>query len=246
MSDLVERSNQSLNSFTGYEDLVEGEEEQQIGALIQGTKIKFTNTAMWMANGDEELPADLKLVVVEILRVVQKWGPDGKPIEEHTRILAPGEKWPDVAALNEACPRSEWREFRGQMFGPWQAQRIVYFVDLFATMAKYTWPTATIGGRIAINDLVDRTKWAQKFHGAPLYPIVTLSDIPMNTRYGERQRPHFIVQKQWMSFRPNGEMQQVELMAKKQLDAFAAEESGGVKLIDPPTAKQVTGDEVRF
>jgi hypothetical protein len=111
------------NSISGYVDGVEGDDRSQTG-VIQGSVIKFTNDANWVCNG-EELSPDLELVVIGVARVVQKWQ-DQQPIE--TRILGPGEKFPDLEQLNNDTPRSEWTQGPdGQPRGPWQAQRFLYF-----------------------------------------------------------------------------------------------------------------------
>ena len=158
--------------------------------------MKFTNEAAWIDRNDDELPADLELAAVDVLRIVQKWI-DQKPVE--TRILEPGEKFPDIEALNEAAPKSEWHEGPdGKMHGPWQIQQIVYLLNL-ETMDRFTYPTGTTGGFIAIRELVDKTTWMRKLRGPNVYPRVALRDLFMNTRFGGRQRPHFEV-KGWVQF----------------------------------------------
>jgi hypothetical protein len=98
----------SLDGFDAFDDAVEGEDERSTsGRVIQGTLLKFTNEAAWITNAEEKIPDSLVLAVVDIARVVQKWK-DQSPIE--TIILAPGEKYPDVKKLNEACPQTEWTE----------------------------------------------------------------------------------------------------------------------------------------
>jgi hypothetical protein len=139
MSDeLVKKADQPIDNFDGYEDATEGEEEQS-GSLLVGERVKFTNNAMWMV-GDDELPEGLELILIDVLRVLVKWGRDQKPIKDATHILAAGEKWPDIEALNNKCPQNEWREGPdGKMQGPYQAQRVVYLLDP-KTMTRYTWP----------------------------------------------------------------------------------------------------------
>lgn len=197
MSNKVMKSEQrNVDGFDAYEDAIEGEEEQSpSGRVIQGTRLKFTNEACWIDDADNELPAGLELVVVDIGRVVQKWI-DQQPAE--TIMLGPGERFPEVAKLNADCPKSEWREGpNGQLQGPWQAQHIAYLLDP-KTMSRFTWPTSTVGGAICIRDIVDRTKWMRRYRGEHVYPVVELSDTFMNTRFGGRQRPHFNV-KRWVA-----------------------------------------------
>ena len=127
-------------------------------------------------------------------RVLQKWGLDNKPIAEENRFLEEGEKWPDVEAMNEAAPQSEWREGPKGLQGPWQCQHLFYFLDP-NTFERFTYPTNTVGGHIAVGDLKAAIKDARLVYGARVNPIVTLSDTFMKTKYSAsgRQRPHFVV-----------------------------------------------------
>ena len=96
-----------VDGFAGFEDEIEGATQPESRGVIRGTCVKFTNEAMWVASDDEELPAELELIVVDIGRVVQKWK-SGQPIE--TIVLAPGAKFPDVNELNAAVSQTEWEE----------------------------------------------------------------------------------------------------------------------------------------
>src|SRR5262249_697393 len=147
------------------------------------------------------LPTDLELIVVDIGRVVQKWGKDNRPCEPPI-ILAPNQKFPDVKAMNEACPKSEWRESFGNLVGPYQAQHICYMFNP-STMDKYSRPTSTTGGAICASGLVDKTKMMRRFRGQHVYPVVKLSDKFMRTRFGGRQRPDLIVQR-WVTLDGSG------------------------------------------
>jgi hypothetical protein len=223
-----------VDGFAGFEDEVEGASQPESRGVIRGTCVKFTNEATWVTSDDEELPAELELIVVDIGRVVQRWK-DGQPIE--TIVLAPGQKYPDVNALNEAVPKDEWAEGPdGKPRGPWQAQFIVYLLN-GATMDRYTYPTGTTGGAIAIRDLVDRVTWMRRFRGQHVYPLVALRDVFMPTRFGGRQRPHFNI-KRWVKLGDDG-------------TALPAAETPlltdqGAQEVKAPTAKEATGDEIRF
>jgi hypothetical protein len=182
----------TIDGFTGYEDRIEGDDQQQVGGrVIQGALVKFTNEAKWTINDGTVLPPSLELVVVDINRVVQKWI-DHQPVE--TIELEPRQKFPDIEKLNEKAPKNEWSELNGKPQGPWQAQHIVYLLDM-ATMDRFSWPTGTVGGNIAIRDLVNKVKCKRKLHRSfsQACPIVKLSDIFMRTRFGGRQRPHFLI-----------------------------------------------------
>jgi len=192
MNTLMKAQTAAVDNFEGWNDGVEGVERPQSAGLIQGTLLKFSNAAKWVTRDDDEIASDVELIAVDIQRVVQRWE-DGQPIE--TRILAPGENFPDLDALNADVPQSEWVEGPdGKLRGPWQAQHILYLLDPL-TMDRFTFPTGTVGGRIAIGDLRDKSVWMRRTRGPNVFPIVTLSDVHMNTRFGGRQRPAFKITK---------------------------------------------------
>jgi hypothetical protein len=158
--------------------------------LIQGELLKFTNTAAWVTRSAEELSGTVEFVAVGVNRVVQRWQ-DGRPFE--TRVLKPGDKFPNLEELNAAVPRSEWREGPdGKLRGPWEAQYLVYLLNPH-TAERFTYATGTIGGGIAVRDLIDRVTWKRKFCGEQVYAVVSLSAVPWKTRYGTRPRPHFVI-----------------------------------------------------
>jgi hypothetical protein len=189
---LMKTTSAAVDGFGGYEDGIEGHERPANAGLMQGTVVKFTNEAAWVNREEDEIDDNLELIAADVQRVVQFWK-DGHPTE--TRILEAGEKFPDLEALNAEVPQSEWVEGPdGKLRGPWQAQHILYLLDPL-TMDKYTFPTGTVGGRIAITELRDKIVWMQKTRGPNIYAVVTLADKHMNTRFGGRQRPHFNIVK---------------------------------------------------
>ena len=113
-----------LDGFSGYTGEIEGEENS--GFVIIGEKISFSNDAKWLDNSGEELTEGLEFIVTKVLRVINYWEEDddgkSRPNKEKSRILAPGEKFPNTKLLNEQEPKSKWREAFGQMRGPWENQ----------------------------------------------------------------------------------------------------------------------------
>jgi len=188
MSNIAKKESTAVDSFEGWEDGVEGDNRPEGAGIIQGTVTKFTNEATWVTRDEVELSRDLELIATGIVRVVQKWI-NQQPVE--TRILEPGEKFPDLETLNETAPKSEWAEGPdGKPRGPWQAQHILYLLDL-KTMDKFTFPTGTTGGRIAVGELRDKLVSMRQLRGPGVYPLVSLGDTFMKTKWGGRQRPHF-------------------------------------------------------
>jgi hypothetical protein len=207
MSDIVKKDRPNvIDGFEGWEDRFEGDDRPEGAGIIQGILLKFTNEATWVTRDGDELPANLELVAVDVGRVVQKWQ-DQQPVE--TIILEPHQKFPDIQEMNEKVPREDWVEGPdGQPRGPWQAQHILYLLDP-KTMDKYTFPTGTTGGRIAVGELRDKTVWMQRLRGPNVYAVVLLSDTFMRTRFGGRQRPHFKIVR-WV--RLDGEGGEVEAL----------------------------------
>lgn len=187
-----------LDNFAGYDDRVEGDDRPQGGRLIQGTLVKFTNDSRWIAD-DEEIPDTLELVVIDVARLIQKWK-DQSPVE--TIFLEPGQKFPNVNAMNEQEPRSEWREGAdGKKVGPWQKQHVVYLLHL-ETMRRFTYPTGTTGGSIAVSDMVRDVNVCRRFRGANQYAVITLDSVFMKTRFGGRQRPDLVIRR-FIAFGPD-------------------------------------------
>jgi hypothetical protein len=206
-TDLVKKDQTNLvDNFEGWEDGVEGDNRPQGAGIIQGSLIKFTNEYTWVMRDGEELPANLELVAVDVIRAVQMWETDG-PINDETIILEPHQMFPDIEEMNAKVPRSKWVEGPdGKMRGPYQASHVLYLLDP-QSMDKYTYPTSTVGGRIAIRELRDKIMWMRRLRGPNTYPVIMLSDTYMNTRFGGRQRPHFKIVR-WV--RLGGEGDQVE------------------------------------
>jgi hypothetical protein len=229
--EVIKKDPRELDGFAGYEDATD-DNERTSASVIQGAIVKFTNEAKWVARDGEELPPDLELVPVGVARVVQKWI-DQEPVE--TVSLAAGQRFPDLDELNDQAPKDEWSEdFNGNPRGPWQKQSLVYLLDL-QTMEKFTYATGTTGGGIAVRDLVERTNWMRKFRGANVYPIVTLTDVHMRTRFGGRQRPHFNIVR-WVVFSDDG-----SVSAAPDSPQLAAP-----KTVTEPTLKEEMNDEINI
>jgi hypothetical protein len=234
-SDVTKQTSHEIDGFAGYSDEVEGDDQQTSNRVIQGELVKFTNEASWVTGAGEELSPDLELLVIDVGRVVQKWQ-DGNPVE--TIILAPGQKFPDIEKLNAKVPQKEWEEGPdSKPRGPWQSQHVVYLLDP-RTMARYTWPTGTTGGAICTRDIVDRVGWMRKFRGAHIHPVVQLTDVHMRTRFGGRQRPYFNIKK-WVSLDGGGALLTPTELPRLESAPTAPE-------VKPPSAKEVTDDEIKF
>jgi hypothetical protein len=175
------------NMPVAIDDGLDAISDDDASGIIKGTKLKFTNDGEWETGDGVAIAADRELIVVEIVKAVQKWI-DQLPVE--TCVLAADEKFPDIDELNAEAPREEWCEKFGREVGPWQKCYVVYLLDP-ETVQIFTFPTSTDGGSRAIRELREATRLARRIRGANIYPRVRLADAHMNTRYGARQRPHF-------------------------------------------------------
>jgi hypothetical protein len=228
-ANITKQEQRQLDGFATYTDEVEGDDRTVSTRAKQGVRLKFTNEATWIvAESGEELPTGLEVIAIDVGREVLKWV-DEKIVD--SIVLGPGEKFPDIDKLNAQCPETEWREgLGGQPQGPWQAQHILYLLDL-KTMTPYWWPTSTIGGVICIRNLVDRVNWMRKYKSENAYAVVEFSDTFMNTRFGGRQRPHLNI-KRFEAFR-SATLEQAALTKPS-------------NVVEKPTAKEVTGDEIPY
>jgi hypothetical protein len=198
------------DGFDGYSDRVEGDNStQQPQGLIRGNHLKFGATAQWERREGETIGPDVKLIVTDIKRAVLKWGPN-KNDRPETTIIPPGEPFPDVEAMNEAVPKDQWRQGPAGLQGPYQSQQAVVLLEP-RSMEEFTFTTSSIGGFICVRELVDKVKTMRRYRG-PVSPIVTLGDVPMRTRFGERRRPHFNIV-DWVRMEGGGEPQQPALPA---------------------------------
>ena len=241
MNDVTKNSGPS----DGFDDADEG--GQQSARVIQGTKIAFSNDGKWVNDDDEVVPAGLELVAVKICRVLQKWAAADKPPAE-TKFLEPGEH-PDVEAFNAACPESEWSEdLNGKLRGPWRQQNVVYLVDM-ATMQKYTYPTGTVGGGICIHELKDAVRLMRQFRGPGVFPVVSLANTFMNTRFGGRQRPQFKILR-WITFGPDGTLPSASLPSlqppSQPEHPGGKAAMGGARVVEAPTLREELNDDLPF
>jgi hypothetical protein len=180
------------DGFDGFEDRIEymdGEEHEAHRGLIEGKRLVFPNECVWGVKDNPNIPiTTYDLVVVDILRVVQKW----KDKKAETRILSPGELVPDIAALNAEVPDEEKELYQGKRVGPYQFVYVLYLLHE-ETVQKFTYIAGTIGAGIATRELADAVNWFRKYRGAGCLPRIRLERTWMPTRFGGRYRAAFTI-----------------------------------------------------
>jgi hypothetical protein len=263
----------SDSSFAGFVDTYEGDEDDGPinQRMIQGTRLTFSNDSRWMTAENIELDPQLKLIVVELVRVVNKWPLQaGPPLD--SIVIGPGQPWPNLKTWNENCPQSEWRPNPykpGELRGPWEAQRLLYLLDP-VTLDTYTYTTTTLGGTRALHELARKITWMQRYRQAGVRPVVQLAKIWMPTRFGGRLRPHLQIV-DWVA--PGGGTVEIEpararplLTTGEKLDAFAGTTTApptqpapaptklpdetlakaGLKSVSEPSLKEEMNDDIPF
>jgi hypothetical protein len=189
-NEITTQQPQPPDNFRHYDPTVQGADgdDSRSGTSLK-ERLKYTNEATWEDTNGTDFTGK-HLLAVDVRRTEVKWG-DGVPVE--VIELGPGERYRDLDAVNEATDRSEWREGPdGKLQGPWQRQHVLELIDI-ATMAAYSWPTSTVGGSIAIRELIERIQRMRRFRGENVYPAVELTHKHMKTRFGGRERPHLEV-----------------------------------------------------
>lgn len=238
------------DGFSGFVDSYEDSSEQSNPRVIQGTRIKF-NDPHWTDGNGAPLDLTKELVVVKVLRCVQKWSDEVQhPVE--TRVLRPGEPFPNIDAMNQACPEAEWREdpFTKSPKGPWEAEHVLYLTS--SALDKFTFtapvaPKATVGSVRAVEQLVDKVNWMQRYREPGILAVVLLSSVHMPTKYGGRMRPHFEIIR-WLA--PGGDV--VEPLALPPSNRAAAEvipptkaaAKTSTKTVKKPSSSEDPDDEI--
>ena len=167
----------------------DGDDGDSRNSIIKGVKLKFTNDFEWVTRDGTVIGNDRKFVAVDMIKTTQKWI-DDVPVE--TQILGPDEKFPDIEALNKAAPEEEMTEKFGKRVGPYQNGYCVYLLDP-ETMEVFSYPTSTVGGGQAVRELRDTVRLARRVKGLGLYARVRLTHTHMNTDFGGRERPKFLI-----------------------------------------------------
>jgi hypothetical protein len=254
MNDVTVKEPRALDEFADWTDEAESGGEHFSERSIVGQLLRFSNDAHWLLPDKTELTKSL--LVVNVRRTVVKWNKDKGPPE--TTFLKAGEKFPDLKALNEATPKAEWiTDFNGNPKGPWEPQHLVYMIDP-VSIDQYTFPTSTIGGSIAVRELVDRIMWMRRFRGNAVYPIVRLATRFMKTRFAGRLIPRFEIT-DWTKIEPGSgaipvsEPPQLTQQPAEPLPAATAEQTEklqtvlhamGAQSVAPPTRQEEMTDVI--
>jgi hypothetical protein len=192
--------------------------------LIRGSVARFLD-GTWRDNDGNTLSPDGRWVAWATGECLQRWF-DKQPVE--TIIKKPGVPLPNVDELNAKIPQKDWEKgIDGKPRAPWARQNIVHLLDA-QTGAELTFISGTVGASIATEGLKINTGNIRMIRGTRVVPIVSLGNKLMQTQFGSRLRPEFVIQ-EWR-----------ELGAPA--PAIAAPEIG--KKSAPPTLDEEMNDEI--
>ena len=114
------------------------------------------------------------------------------------RILAPGEAYRDIDALNALIPKDRWVPGfdPGTSKGPIENQNVLVLADITMSMDRFIWPSpvTTIGSAICVRELNTRVQRMRQYRGLRVYAKVKLDKAPFPTRWNKsQQRPALTV-----------------------------------------------------
>jgi hypothetical protein len=243
-----------LDNFADFDTSVEGDDDRPTSGRLVGTRLKFTNQATWVTHPDGTNCSNRILTVSNVRRTEVKWGvvKNRPPID--SRELKAGEKFRDMEVLNAQCPKEEWRMSFGKLKGPWEIQYVLEFVDL-TTMDRFSWPTSTIGGSIAVEELVDRVVMKRQFYKRDdIWALVRLTHRFMRTDWEGRERPYLeIVDWYWPKKGEENKLEaapteQKALPSTPETVSSAAPETvpPALEKVPEPTLKEEMKDELPY
>jgi hypothetical protein len=152
------------------------------GRVGRGSFLRWNDSQHWLDRDGLTPPSPL--LVVAVNEILQRW----RGNKSDNIVDKP---LPDSEMLNSTIPVSEWeKSVDGKPRPPWAHTVVVYLVNL-ATGETYTYSSATAGAHIAWNLLREAVVTMRMLRGQKCMPLVNLTERPMKTSFGMRQRPHF-------------------------------------------------------
>jgi len=163
--------------------------------LIRGNIARCVD-GIWKDNDGTPIPPDDRWVAWATTECLQQWH---NKLPTKTVVKKPGVPLPDIDELNAEIPLREWETgIDGKPRPPWVRQNVVYLLDA-ESGAELTFISGTIGASIAVESLRRRTYNMRMLRGMRVVPVVSLGSKLMQTNFGSRLRPEFVVQ-EWREF----------------------------------------------
>jgi hypothetical protein len=154
--------------------------------VIRGSLLKFAS-GLWTV-GQNALNAATRLLAVgTAVGWVKWWG--GRPVKY--RMRQPGESLLERENLGDTNP-SNWEIGPDSKTprDPWERTSFVYLLGENGVV--YTYSTTSSSGRSAVSELADQIL-RMRFDKPGAVPVIELHSAPMQTRFGQRSKPCFVV-----------------------------------------------------
>jgi hypothetical protein len=166
------------------------ERDQASTGIIQGDRIKFSGSNVWIGPDGKPLNLSIQYLVTGARIGLQRWHKkDGKAVPE----VILDKPLPDVDDLNAQTDPKTWEKgLDGKPRAPWNYIYVIHLVNE-VTGQMFTYVNSTTGTRIAYGKLVDQVCTAQSLRGEDVVPVIRLSTTPMKSQFGERPRPAYEV-----------------------------------------------------
>jgi hypothetical protein len=147
---------------------------------LRGEIAKWDKEHGWHDTDGMPLPSPMLVIGTDILLV--RWHPQRDEIRD--------KPLPNASMLNNAIPRSEWRDgLNGEPEPPWKLNYEIRMIDP-AGGRLYTYTNATWGAQICFERINEQVFLTRALRGNKVLPLVKLDKRPMPTQRGMQSRPH--------------------------------------------------------
>lgn len=153
---------------------------------VKGPRIWFDTNIFYVGEKTKQAAKDAQYFVTGLAEGWQKLEA-GQPATYIMRT--PGKASP----AKPDVPESEWpNDLSGKPTHPFRWTRYLFLLSV-ASGVTSTFTTNTVGGRIAIDELLSQVQAMRAMKPGAL-PIVTLESQLFKTQFGMKPRPHFAIQ----------------------------------------------------
>ena len=155
------------------------------GRQIQGTLLRYDDKQWFAGKEKTVIPNGTSFIVLAIMTGWKRWE-KGKVVEFVTEIDG---HYPKRHELGYDDERAWECGPDDKPTDPWQNSREGLLIDQH-TFAVYTFCTASVGGRSAVDDLKNAVRNARLLRPG-VVPVVSLEWQVMDTKYGRKSKPYF-------------------------------------------------------
>lgn len=155
------------------------------GRQIQGTLLRYDDKQWFAGKEKTVIPNGTRFIVLGITTGWKRWE-NGKVAEFVTEVDGHYPKRDELGYDDQ----SAWEcGLDDKPTDPWQNSREGLLIDPH-TCAVYTFCTASVGGRSAVDDLKNAVRNARRLRPG-VVPVVSLEWQVMDTKYGRKSKPYF-------------------------------------------------------